>query len=191
MNDDEIKKSKAASGDTIPWYQRLWTGIEISPVTVTGKEVIDNLVRAKVDYAVIFMKDGDYAYYNSRAAKKAPYLGERDLLRECLDEAKKHSMPIIAYCQVQYDGSTWNEHPEWRMKDHEGNEISSRLCFNSGYLERVKQFAAEIMEYEIVGFHFDMLDFGFGAPYGCWCDTCKRMFREKYGMDVPQGGDVG
>ena len=171
----------------IPWYRRLWTGIEISPVTVTGKEVVDNLVKAKVDYAVIFMKDGDYAYYNSKIATKAPYLGERDLLRECLDEAEKHGMPIIAYCMVQYDGFSWNAHPEWRMKDYEGKEIQPRLCYNSGYIEQVKQFAAEMMEYEISGFHFDMLDFGFGAPYGCWCDTCKRLFKERYGIEPPQG----
>lgn len=181
---NETQKNKS---NTVPWYRRLRTGIEISPVTVTGKEVIDNLAKAKVDYAVIFMKDGDYAYYNSQFATKAPYLGERDLLRECLDEAKKHDIPIIAYCQVQYDGSSWEAHPEWRMKDVEGNDIKSRLCYNSDYLEQVKRLAAEMMEYEIAGFHFDMLDFGFGAPYGCWCDTCKQLFKEKYGIDMPQG----
>ena len=46
-----------------PWYRRLWTGIEISPAIVTAKEVVDNLVKAKVNYAVIFIKDGDFAYY--------------------------------------------------------------------------------------------------------------------------------
>jgi len=180
-------KVRGLDMENVPWYRRLWSGIEISPVTVTGKEVIDNLVRARVDYAVIFMKDGDFAYYNSKVAKKAPCMGDRDLLRECLDEAEKYDMPLIAYCQVQYDTSSWDVHPEWRMKDAEGKDIHPRLCYKSGYLEQVKRFADEMMDYEISGFHFDMLDFGFGAPYGCWCDTCKRLFKEKYGIDMPQG----
>jgi hypothetical protein len=44
-----------------------------------------------------------------------------------------------------------------------------------------------MMGYEIAGFHFDMLDFGFGPPYGCWCDVCREAFRKKYGIEMPAG----
>jgi len=133
------------------------------------------------------MKDMEFAYYNSRVAKKAPGLGKRDLLRESINEAKKHRMPVIAYCQIQYDSSSSRAHPEWRMKDAGGKDIGGRLCYRSGYLEFIKQVAAEMMEYEIEGFHFDMLDFGFGPPHGCWCNICRKDFRRKYGIDMPDG----
>jgi hypothetical protein len=182
----------------VPWYRRALVGIEIGPTgantqdprfmaRATGKEIVQNLVRAHAEYGVVFMKDMEFAYYDSAVARKCPGLGERDLLRECLDEAKPHGLPIVAYCQIQYDDSSWRQHPEWRMKDSSGKDIPGRLCYNSGYLEFIKQVAGEMMQYEIRGFHFDMLDFGFGPPYGCWCACCRGLFRNEYGMDMPPG----
>ena len=130
---------------------------------------MDNLLLARAEYGVVFMRDGNNAYYNSKLTEKCRELGDRDLLRECLDEARKHGMPIIAYCQVQYatnlDGSSRMAYE--RRPD--GKDINERLCYNSGYREFIKQLLGEMMAYEIVGFHVDMLDFGFsGAPYGCY-----------------------
>ncbi len=190
--------TRRPAGDELPWYRRMCVGLEYGPTGandgdsvymagVTGREIIENVVRAEAEYVVVFMKDHAFAYYDSAAARKAPNLGDRDLLRECIDEAEKHEIAVVAYCQVQYDTSSWHAHPEWRMKDSEGQEIGGQLCYNSGYLEEVKKFAAEMMEYEIVGFHFDMLDFGFGPPYGCWCEHCQEKFRGVYGVDLPDG----
>lgn len=182
----------------LPWYRHRLLGIEVGPSgandqdsifysRVSGKEIVKNLLKAKVEYAVIFMKDQSFAYYNSKIVRKCPGLGERDLLREILDEAREHGLPIVAYCQIQYDTSTWWAHPEWRMEDWDGNSIPSRLCYNSAYLEYSKRVAAEMMEYEIAGFHFDMLDFGFSAPYGCFCKTnCQPRFREEYKTEMPR-----
>jgi hypothetical protein len=39
------------------------------------------------------------------------------------DEAKQLKMPVIAYCQIQYAISSWEAHPEWRMKDYTGKDI--------------------------------------------------------------------
>jgi len=191
-------KTAALDPRGLPWYRRMWVGIEVGPNAsndqdrvfysrASGKEFLGNLVKANVEYAVIFLKDQDFAYYNSKVARKCPNIGERDLLRECLDEAKKYAIPIIAYCQVQYDTSSWRAHPEWRMKDPSGQEIPVRLCFNSGYVEFIKQILGEMMEYEIAGFHVDMLDFGFEQPCGCWCDYCQRAFQKEYGIPMPSG----
>ena len=195
---NNMKESK--TNQELPWFRRMLVGIEYGPTGAndgdsiymsgaTGKEIVENLVTAKAEYCVVFSKDQNFAYYNSTAARKAPNLGDRDLLRECIDEAAKHDIAIIAYCQAQYDVSTWNKHPEWRMKDSQGADIPDRLCFNSGYVEEVKRFLAEMMAgyEEIVGFHVDMLDFGFTEPYGCWCEVCQKMFRDKHGIDLPEG----
>jgi hypothetical protein len=152
-----------------------------------GREIIRHLLKARAEYAVVFMKDMEFAYYNSRVARRCPNLGGRDLLQECLDEAGRHDMPVIAYCQVQYDTSSWDAHPEWRMKDASGKDIGGRLCYNSGYLEFIKQVVAEMMDYPISGFHIDMLDFGFEPPYGCWCERCRAAFHTEYGTAMPAG----
>ncbi|MCA9266806.1 MAG: hypothetical protein KDA60_23290, partial [Planctomycetales bacterium] len=60
-----------------------------------------------------------------------------------------------------------------------------RFCYRSGYLEFMKQVVDEQLAYGIDGFHIDMLDQGFGPPYGCWCAACQREFAARYGCDMP------
>jgi len=195
---DRERTPQRAGSQNPRWYLRHLVGIEWGPTgandkdkiylsRATGKQIIDHQLKAHSEYAVLFMKDMEFAYYNSRVARKCPNLARRDLLRECLDEAQKHNMPVVAYCQVQYDHSSWKAHPEWRMKDPNGNDIPSRLCYHSGYLDFIKRVTGEMMEYEISGFHIDMLDFGFGPPYGCWCKRCQAAFRKEHGIAMPKG----
>lgn len=171
-------------------------GIEVGPTgandkddiylsRMTGKEILDFLRLARAEYLVLFLKDMEFAYYSSKVARKCPNLGDRDLLVECLNEAQPLKIPLIAYCQIQYDSSSWRLHPEWRMKSAQGEDLEPRLCFNSRYIEFIKEIADEIMALPINGFHFDMLDFGFGPPIGCWCETCQGLFEKAYGMEMP------
>ena len=196
----ELTDSTAATPQgrgVVPWYRKFNVGIEIGPTgntdqddifmaKATGKEWIEQLVVAKAEYAVLFMKDFKFSYFPSRIDRHCPNLKGRDLLRECFDEAAKHSMPIIVYQQIQYDSAGWTQFPEYRMQDAEGNDIPNRICYNRGYLDRAKQIADELMEYEIAGFHFDMLDYGFDKPYGCWCPACQDLFRSQYDVEMPR-----
>ena len=99
---------------------------------------------------------------------------------------RKQGLPLIAYCVVQQGGHYLKAHPEWEMRGANGQPIG-RFCLNSGYLEAMKQIVAEQLAYGIDGFHIDMLDQGFGPPYGCWCDTCRSQFEKEYGRPLPAG----
>src|ERR1700749_3034820 len=113
-----------ANSNQLPWFKRCLVGMEIGPTgandhdsvymsAATGQRWVDALLRARSEYGVVFMKDQNFAYYNSALARKCPNLRERDLLRECLTAAGPHQIPVIAYCQIQYDTSAWKAHPEW------------------------------------------------------------------------------
>jgi hypothetical protein len=185
-----------------PWFQRSLVGLEVGPTGAqfghsdptdsgycahfSGRDIVQRTVAAHGEYLVIWARDGDYAYYDSDLLPKAPGLKDRDPLREAVDEASKHDLPLIAYCVVQQNGHCLAEHPEWEMRDAAGNRIG-RFCYNSGYLEVMKQIVTEQLAYGIAGFHLDMLDQGFGPPYGCWCDTCQQQFRQRFGHDMPPG----
>ncbi len=183
-----------------PWFERMIVGMEVGPTGAQfghsdpqdaryckvwdGRQIVQYCVKANAEYLVLWLRDGDYAYYDSKHLHKAPGLELRDPLREAMDEAKKHGLPIISYCVVQQGGIFLNQHPEWQMRAADGSLIG-RFCFNSGYLEAMKAIVAEQMEYRIDGFHIDMLDQGFGKPYGCYCDSCRELFREQFGHDMP------
>jgi hypothetical protein len=143
-------------------------------------------VAAHVEYLVIWARDGDWAYYNSKVADKCPGLGTRDVLQETMEEAAKHDLPVIAYCVVQQAGNFLASHEKFLAIDAGGKPIG-RFCFNSGYLEVMKELIAEQLAYGIAGFHVDMLDQGFGPPYGCWCEQCRQQFQARYGRAMPAG----
>lgn len=183
-----------------PWYERATVGMEVGPTGAQwgnsdttdtrycarfdGREIVRRTVDVHADYLVIWARDGDYAYYNSKLLPKAPGLDDRDPLREAVDEADVHSLPVIAYCVVQQGGHFLKSHPEWEMRSANDEPIG-RFCYNSGYLDAMKAILAEQLAYGIDGFHIDMLDQGFGPPYGCWCSRCKTLFEEKYGQPMP------
>jgi hypothetical protein len=191
----------AAEADQ-PWFTRSLVGLEVGPTGAQfghsdpndagycarfdGREIVRRTAAAGGEYLVLWGRDGDYAYYDSKLLPKAPGLGDRDPLKEAVDEASKHRLPLIVYCVVQQGGHFLAAHPDWEMRGADGKPLG-RFCLNSGYLEMMKQILAEQLAYGIAGFHVDMLDQGFGPPYGCWCETCRKEFREHYGHDMPQG----
>jgi hypothetical protein len=185
-----------------PWYARCLVGMEVGPTGAQfghsdpsdteyaarfhGGEITRACVEAGAEYLVIWARDGDWAYYDSKVARKCPGLGDRDVLREAVEEGARHQLPIIAYCVVQQGGHFLQDHPQFAMVDANGERIG-RFCFNSGYLEPMKQLLAEQLVYGIDGFHIDMLDQGFGPPYGCWCEHCREQFQTQYGRPMPTG----
>jgi hypothetical protein len=184
-----------------PWFRSSLVGMEVGPTGAqfgdsdasdtrycarfNGQEIVRHAV-AHSEYLVIWARDGDYAYYNSKLLPKAPGLGARDPLREAVDEARQHKLIILAYCVIQQNGHFLKAHPEWEMRGADGKRIG-RFCLNSGYLEIMKQIVAEQLSYDVDGFHIDMLDQGFGPPYGCWCNTCRLQFENQFGHSMPEG----
>lgn len=75
------------------WFDRLLVGIEVGPTgandkdnvymsNARGKDIVENILKAKAQYLGIFMKDQNFAYYNSKIARKCPQLGDRDCSRK-------------------------------------------------------------------------------------------------------------
>jgi hypothetical protein len=87
---------------------------------------------------------------------------------------------------VQGNGYPLRDHPEYKMEGADGKPID-RICLNSPYIKHAKQVVEEMLGYDIDGFHIDMLDQGFGPPYGCWCPNCRARFEAEYGIDMPNG----
>lgn len=192
----------AFGGTERVWFENALVGIETGPTGAQfghsdtndtrycarfdGREIVRQAVAAHSEYLVLWARDGDYAYYDSKLLPKAPGLGSRDPLREALEEARRYKLPLIAYCVVQQGGHFLKAHPEWEMRGMDG-QLIGRFCYNSGYLEAMKQIVAEQLACGIDGFHIDMMDQGFGPPYGCWCDTCRALFEKESGQPMPKG----
>jgi hypothetical protein len=197
----EPRAAVAAALDA-PWHQRSLVGMEVGPTGAQfghsdptdarycarfdGAEIVRRCVAAGCEYVVMWARDGDYAYYDSKVALKCPGLGARDPLREAVQEARRHKLPIIAYCVLQQGGHFQQAHPELRMHGADG-KLLGHFCFNAGYLDVMKRLVAEQLAYGVDGFHIDMPDQGFAPPYGCWCDACRRQFAAEFSRPMPKG----
>ena len=108
------------------WYEHSLVGMEVGPTGAQfghsdradtryaahfdGREIVRKCIAAHCDYVVIWARDGDYAYYESKLLPKAEGLGSRDPLREAVDEARKSKLPVLAYCVIQQGGHYLDAH---------------------------------------------------------------------------------
>lgn len=190
----------AAAPENVPWFHRCLAGMEIGPTGAEfgistndmdyatrydGREVARRCKEAGGEFVIIWTRDGEYTYYDSKFEPKAPGLGRRDALREGVEEGHKLGLVVIAYNTLQYCFETLRQHPEWRMVASDGQPIQ-RVCFRSGYLDYMKKLLAEQLAYGMDGLVLDMMDQGFVPPYGCWCATCQQEFEAQCGQPMPR-----
>jgi len=89
-------QTSAAPEDARPWFERCLVGMEVGTTGAqfgysdlhetiyasrfNGHDIVEHAVSADVEYLVIWARDGDWAYYDSKVARKCPGLGARDVL---------------------------------------------------------------------------------------------------------------
>lgn len=194
--------SSARAEEPATWFAHARVGLEVGPTgaqfggaaedvgyaaNFRGDEIARAAKAAAAEYLVIWARDGDWAYYDSKLQPKPPGLGARDVLREAAGEGRRLGLPVIAYCQVQNPTHALRKHPDWRMIDKDGDPVEGRVCYRSDYLNYMKEMVDEQLALGIAGFHLDMVDQGFGPPYGCWCARCATEFKARWGRAMPKG----
>ena len=193
--------ARAATNST-PWFNRVLVGMEVGPTgaqfaggrhapdyatNFNGRDIVRRCVGANAEYLVLWVRDGEFTFHDSKLLPKPAGLRDRDVLREAVEEGRRLNLPIIAYCQLQYPAHELRQHPEWKARQANGEPINHLVCFNTPYTNVVKALLAEMLGYGIAGFHLDMVDQGFGPPHGCWCDACQQLFQAEYGRPMPKG----
>jgi len=110
-------------------------------------------------------------------------------LKEYLDEAHGHGIRVVIYYNVHaIEISYARKHPEWQQIGENGKPIEdvyivdSSFCINSPWREEVFQTIRKLSLYDIDGIFYDGPIFFTGS---CYCDSCLKLFREKYNKTIP------
>lgn len=163
------------------------------------EEIAQGVKRMKGN-ALVLNVGGIYAWYESKVPfhHRNEYLpaGGRllDEIIRCCHEEGIHVIGRFDFSKT--DDVVYLRHPEWFVQDSEGNPVcygSGRMgnwsllmstCTNGGY--RNEEAAAPILR-EAVGM-LDLDGVFFNAPHmeKCYCENCRRKYREYYGEELPE-----
>lgn len=155
-----------------------------------AKEIVANLVRANADSCHLWAEAVHCYYYDAEdteLAHKHKSLRGRDIFGELAKEAKKQGLSVLAYSSLNSSREFAALHPDAVMQDPSGIPMGSAICFNyDAFLEALKRRSSELMDkYEVDGWFFDGTAFPMDR-LACFCDTCRMLFRKKYGAEMPR-----
>lgn len=134
--------------------------------------------------------------------RRSPYLKEgRDFFGEAMREAHRLGLRVVArfdFSKARKDA--FDAHPEWFFVKADGNPVIYNglysTCINSAWYREhaVKILSEALGKYEVDGVFFNMFgnqstDYSGNFVGHCHCGTCKRLFRERYGRELPAKPD--
>ena len=154
--------------------------------------------------ALLFGMGGIVAYYPTRVPLHfpSPHLpAGRDLFGAVLKEAHARGIRVVGrFDFTKAQKAVYEAHPEWFFRKANGEPAAYNglyaTCINGGYWrEHAFTILTEALgAYEVDGLFFNGIGNGSTDYSGnylglCHCANCQRLFRERYGRDVPERGD--
>jgi hypothetical protein len=143
---------------------------------------------------VIINAGGIVAYYPSsyELHYRAEHLGERDLYGELVAAAREDGLTVLA--RMDSNRATeafYQRHPDWFAHDKEGKPYRAReryiACVSSDYYEDfLPAILREIIERSHPEGFTDNSWSGLGRNQICYCDNCRRRFREHSDAELPE-----
>lgn len=184
----------AAAG---PWYRRVsrWGQTNINEKDPERYDIAwwrEYWKRTEVQ-GVIINAGGIVAYYPSKFPlhHRAQFLHDRDLYGELAKAAHEDGLAVLARMDSNRAAADFYQaHPDWFARNAAGQAIRADdkyvACVNSAYYdEYLPAVLTEIVERSHPEGFTDNSWSGLGRDTPCYCDNCKRKFREKTGKEIP------
>ncbi len=185
----------------LPWYRRVrrWgqTNLTEEDPKNCDLEFWREQWRRTAVQGVIINCGGIVAYYPSRFSLqyRAALLEGRDYYGEFNKAAREAGLAVVARMDINRATREFFEaHPSWFCRHKDGSPIMSQgryfSCVNSGYYkEYIPSVLREIIErYHPDGFSDNSWK-GLGRNTICYCDNCRRRFREDCNEELPEKVD--
>ncbi|MCX6238949.1 MAG: beta-galactosidase, partial [Bacteroidia bacterium] len=189
---------KSSLAGEIPWYRR---------VTRWGQTNITEKDPAHYDIGwwrkhwkdtqtqgVIINAGGIVAYYPSKVPlhRQAQFLEGRDLFGDLCRTAHEEGLVVFARMDSnRAHEEFYKAHPDWFAIDNNGKPYKAGelfiTCVNSPYYnEHIPSILTEVSKlYHPDGFTDNSWS-GLGRESICYCENCRKNFREKTGKEIPR-----
>lgn len=142
---------------------------------------------------IVVNAGGIVAYYPTKIPlhRRAEFLGGRDLFGELCKAASEDGLVVFARMDSnRAHEEFYNAHPDWFSLDIAGKPYKAAdlyiSCVNSPYYQQhIPAILTEIAHlYKPAGFTDNSWS-GLGRDSICYCENCKRSFRDKTGHNIP------
>ena len=168
----------------------------------SAENYYENLKRAKVTCAMIYYQShAGLCHYPTKVGKMHnAFIGREDEMKKLTDMCHEGGIKVVGYYSLNYNTWAHDEHPEWRMIEHDGRSKRDKpssggavsfenaggrrygLCCpnNDGYLNFVYAQIDEMLDFFAPdALFFDMLFW----PHHCYCEHCEKRWKEDTGID--------
>lgn len=189
--------SKEELQEKTPWYRNItrWGQINITEMDPGQYDISwwRKFWKETETQGVVINAGGIVAYYPTRIPlhRPAKYLGGRDLFGELCSAAHEDGLVVFA----RMDSNRAHEefyiaHPDWFAIDINGKPYKAGelfvSCVNSPYYhEHIPAILKEIWQlYKPEGFTDNSWS-GLDRKSICYCENCKKSFRDKTGQNIP------
>ena len=192
------KDASAPASGTLPWYRRTlrWGQTNITEIDPTRYDIAwwRQHWKRTLTQGIVVNAGGIVAYYPSRVPlhRPAQHLGGRDLFGELCRAA--HEDGVVVFARMDSNRAHeefYRAHPDWFAIDAAGRPYKAGdlfiTCVNSPYYdEHIPAILREIIElYRPEGFTDNSWS-GLGRGTICFCDHCRKKFRERTGQEIPR-----
>ena len=180
-----------------PWRYIQTNLREIDMADIDAKQYVEELKKFDATIAMI-NTSGILASYPTELEfhTQSPYLTGSSL-EEIISECHKAGIKVISRTDFsKIRRNVYESHPDWAYRTADGKIVdyngNIHACVNGGFQ---KEYALKILEetlrcLDVDGIYFNMAgyitkDYS-GNYYGiCHCESCRRLFYERFGMDLP------
>jgi hypothetical protein len=186
-----------------PWYQQqlriLQTVLrEPDVVGYDAKDVVRYMSEVHAN-CIIINAGGivDFFRHDMPTANPNPFMTNEDILKDITDECHKRGIKVVVRVDFRgVDKRIYELHPDWFAVNEQGEPLFYtsptipnplyRPCY-LGYYRN--EYAIQYMEMLLQKYELDGIWENSYHEHGiCYCQTCKTVYREQYGEDLPHGG---
>lgn len=149
---------------------------------------------AHINQFMLYCKDHwGHSFYDTKIGKIHEGLKE-DWVARLVPVLRKHDIEFTAYYCFEYDTYAPKAHPEWSVRQSNGEPLicgsgtnSTRIhwgmpCYETGYRDYVMGQLREIVK----NYHPDSLFIDIFGKSLCYCENCKARYKRRFGYDLPE-----
>ena len=173
---------------------------EIDTINFSYEDFLRELEEFSCD-AVMLNAAGLMASYHSDLEDHvdSKYISDFDL-KKLVDMCHEKNIKVIARTDFsKIPQEVFERHPDWAYRHSDGTELNYngyvQTCLIGGYQ---REYMDEILKEMFSKIPFDGIYCNMGSATGyivdysmnrhgpCQCDNCKKAFKDKYGLDIPE-----